>query len=303
MKLLTISLLVLSISSFASLGKDKESIKKMAGCYKVTFENAETFAVDPDYTEYYDRFKSGGLEWIFVDEETEQHISMQHLLIVAPKVIVKHWRQEWTHKDDHLYSFEGERFFKSRSIEPRIGFWTQAVYQVDDSPRYECSAPWVRWNNEINKKEYWECESNAPLPRREFSVRDDYNILVRNNRHEMVSFGHIHSHDGKKTLRSAGVDKVLVEEKGKNTYTKVDNALCMDAVEWWKSHERYWRDVRMVWNKVYNEKKDMEFLKSVDDKKLWEVLFALDNEMNETDDYNSDIVQIRVEAEIRKFMR
>lgn len=305
MRSILIFSLFVTLTSTALAGRraDKNSIKKMAGCYKVTFENAETFAIDPEYTEYYERFKSGGLEWIFVDEESRNRISLQHLLIVAPKTIVKHWRQEWNFRDTSLFTFEGDRFFRYREMKRQKNQWTQAVYQVDDSPRYECSAPWIRWSSGESKKEYWECESNAPLPRREFSVRDDYNILKRANRHDIVDIGHIHSHDGKKILREAGIDKILVEEKGKNTYRKVDDALCNDAIQWWKDHERYWRDVRVVWHKIFREKKDLHFLGKVEEKLLWQVLFELDEKMVQSENYDPLVVQNIVEAEIRKFLK
>ena len=52
---------------FGDYTKDVESIKKMTGCYKVTFQNAETFSLSKDY-QYHDRYKSGHvLECIIVD--------------------------------------------------------------------------------------------------------------------------------------------------------------------------------------------------------------------------------------------
>jgi hypothetical protein len=76
--------------------KDAEAIKKMCGCYEVTFDFAETFEYsdDPNYVRSevkHDR----GLEWVELVENEENKIVLQHLLIVGPpqkQSIVKHWR-------------------------------------------------------------------------------------------------------------------------------------------------------------------------------------------------------------------
>ena len=147
----------------------RDIIAKMAGCYQVTYQNAETFSLQEGY-QYRDRFKAGGLEWIVVDEQKDNEISLQHLLI-TPGNVTKHWRQQWLFEHRQLYSFEGDNRWQNRQYSPAQvqGQWTQKVFQVDDGPRYECSAPWLT----INGKIFWECETNAPLPRREFSQRQD----------------------------------------------------------------------------------------------------------------------------------
>ena len=100
MKKISISIfaLLLNISAFAhnNYNKDVESIKKMAGCYRVTFRNAETFSMSKNY-EYRGRFQSGPvLELVLLDSEKQGKISLQHLLVNGP-YIIKHWRQEWVH--------------------------------------------------------------------------------------------------------------------------------------------------------------------------------------------------------------
>ena len=79
----------------------------MTGCYKVTFQNAETFSPSKDY-QYHDRFKSGPvLEWIFVDSEKHGKLSLQHLLLAGPSII-KHWRQEWVYEGRDLFDYKGK---------------------------------------------------------------------------------------------------------------------------------------------------------------------------------------------------
>ena len=100
------------------------------------------------------------------------------------------------------------------------GQWTQKVYQVDDSPRYEGSASWIHRDG----KSYWENTTPAPLPRREFSKRSDYNVTMRGNRHEITSDGWVHDQDNKKIQKEDDSQFVLAHEKGYSTYTKVPDS-------------------------------------------------------------------------------
>ena len=282
---------------------DKEAIKAMTGCYLIKFQNAETFALTSDY-EYFPRYASGGLEWIFVDEETENEIELQHLLVIPGMPgggVLKHWRQTWHWENRDLYDFQGDNAwsFKEVAANAVLGEWTQKVYQVDDSPRYECSAPWVH----TGKKTYWECEADAPLPRREFSVRSDYNILRRTNRHELTSFGHVHDQDNLKVNRAAGVDSTIVMEKGYYTYTKRPDAECGAAPTWWQTHRRYWKDAQAVWDSIFGEKKDIAFQARVNNSLLWEKLFALDERFSASRDYDTQAVKSEVESAIRAHLR
>ena len=297
--ILVISLVFVNGVFAQNYSKDVESIKKMTGCYKVTFQNAETFSLDKDY-KYHDRFKSGpALEWIFVDSEKEGMVSLQHILIAGPHMI-KHWRQEWVYEETSLYHYEGDKVWTPRelSAEETQGMWTQKVYQVDDSPRYECSAPWIRYND----KNYWECSANAPLPRREFSKRSDYNIMKRTNRHEIVANGHIHDQDNIKVVKNGALVKPLVMEKGLNTYDSVPNHLCQKAVDWWKQHKGFWFNVRSVWDEVYGKRETMKFHNKVEGQTLWQGLFALDEAYGGKPEASSSQVRSKIKSTIEKYL-
>ena len=114
---LGVSFLMSSLSFGAltqSFDKDRSAIKAMTGCYDVTFQNAETFSPLKDYA-FHDRFSTKGLEWIFVNEETDKMISLQHLLI-TPVGIVKHWRQAWSYEDPIAYEFSPPLIWEKHSF-------------------------------------------------------------------------------------------------------------------------------------------------------------------------------------------
>ena len=210
---------------------------------------------------------------MIVDEKNK--ISIQHLLIVGSKqfpTIVKHWRQDWLYQNTDLYIYDKNDKWSFVNIDKKDvkGQWTQKVYQVDDSPRYEGTSSWVH----IDGKSYWENTAPAPLPRREFSKRSDYNVTLRGNRHEVTDSGWVHDQDNKKIQKDDGSQFVLAHEKGYSTYTRVPDEDCKAAVEWWEKNSNKWKMVRDKWNSIYGLNQDLALKPTVDDKKLYSYLFS-----------------------------
>ncbi len=278
--LLSLCLCLLSLQSFAQNSKkklDREAIKKMCGCFEVTFNFAETFSYSSDslYTPSHNE-TSKALEWAQLIIDEKDKISIQHLLQVgkpsAPH-IVKHWRQDWVYENTDFYKYNANNYWKYVS-KPKAAVkkqWTQKVYQVDDSPRYEGSGTWVH----VDGKSFWENTTDAPLPRREYTTRSDYNLTLRGNRQEITDFGWVHDQDNAKIIREAGKeDVVLAREKGYNTYVRVPDSKCKAAANWWKEHANKWALVRTKWNHVYDRKTDLSLAEKVENKALYKHLFA-----------------------------
>lgn len=273
----TLLLCLFALASVAQKKKkqDTESILDMCGCYEISFNFAETFAENNDY-EYHDNYYSGGLEWVFPIMNEKDKIVLQHLLVISDTMIIKHWRQDWLfeNRDLYVYNKDNTWMYKQLQVEAVKGQWTQKVFQVDDSPRYEGSATWVHYDG----KHFWESKADAPLPRREFSKRSDYNVMIRKNRHEITDYGWIHEQDNQKVVRGSS-DQKLASEKGLNTYTKVSDSKCKPAVSWWSENKQYWADVRAVWDEVFATEKQLDINMKVDDKIMFQRLFALGKEM------------------------
>ncbi|NRB51857.1 MAG: hypothetical protein HRU41_29565 [Saprospiraceae bacterium] len=270
---------VVSINAQTKKEQDIKAIKSMCGCYEVGFNFAETFNYSEDSAYKASKVKNDkALEWVQLVEEDKNTIVMQHLLLVGTrnnKRIIKHWRQDWLYenRDFYLYNADNSWNYVRKPIKEVAGQWTQKVYQVDDSPRYEGSASWVH----VDGKSYWENTTTAPLPRREATTRDDYNLTIRGNRHELTDYGWVHDQDNKKVIRKQGTeDVVLAEEKGWNTYKKVDDSRCKAAVKWWDENHVVWSNVRKSWDKVFAKKADLTLKSKVDDKRLFQHLFALE---------------------------
>jgi len=277
--------------------KDVEAINAMCGCYEIKFNFAETFAPDPNYA-FHDNYRSGGLEYVFPAEVSEDKIVLQHLLIIGDSMIIKHWRQDWIYENTNAYAYAGTNTWAPEPVPFAAveGQWTQRVGQVDDSPRYEGTAAWVH----ANGRHYWENASMAPLPRREFSKRKDYNIMLRRNRHEITSYGWVHEQDNDKIIREDNQDELLAQEKGWNTYTKVDPDKCALAVDWWKEHGDYWNVVRGVWDDLFATGHTVKLKKRVDGQLLFMRLFTMQDELKPN--FNPETARATVKATIMTYL-
>ncbi len=279
-KIILIPILILAFSFSANSQnkkkQDKEAIKKMCGCFEVEFNFAETFKYSKDSTYVPSKNKTtGGLEWAQLVDDDKNKISIQHILLVGPEsspYIMKHWKQDWIYENRAFHMYNGDNAWKYETKEKESvkRQWTQKVYQVDDSPRYEGSSSWVH----VDGKSYWENTTDAPLPRREYSQRNDYNITVRGNRQEITKDGWVHDQDNSKVIREENKEDIVVaKEKGYNFYKKVDDSKCLAAASWWIENYSKWETVRSKWNEIYSRKSNLELHSKVDGKPLYSYLF------------------------------
>ncbi|MGY3795080.1 DUF6607 family protein [Aquimarina sp. 433] len=284
------------VSQTSKKENDLTAIKSMCGCYEVSFNFAETFSYSSDSLYKPSKVKvTGGLEWAQLVVDEEDKISIQHILQVgnpAEPHIVKHWRQDWEYENQDFYLYDGDNNWKyvQKPQEDVTGQWSQKVFQVDDSPRYEGSASWIH----VDGKSFWENTTPAPLPRREYTTRSDYNVTIRGNRHEITETGWIHDQDNTKVIREIGKDDiVLAKEKGYNVYKRVDDKRCAAAANWWKEHHSKWALVRGKWDEVFARNKDLSLEQKVENKALYKHLF--------TDDYTAEAdINFIIESFVKK---
>ena len=270
---LIILILVSPIILNAKKKQDIEAIKEMCGCFEIDFKFSETFQFsnDSNYSKS-KNYNAKALEYAMLIKDEKDHISIQHLLVMGDYVI-KHWRQDWIYQNKDFLKYDGNTNWKymSKTKKDVKGQWTQKVFQVDDSPRYEGSATWVH----VDGKSYWENSSYAPLPRREYTKRNDYNIMIRGNRHEITKYGWLHDQDNFKVVKDLESDSevIIASEKGMNKYTKVDESKCNEAIKWWDENNQKWSFVLNKWNSIYSKKDDISLKQTVENKPLFSFLF------------------------------
>ena len=274
---LTLLLSGLLITTYAQKSEDIKAIKAQCGCHDVDFSYAETFSPNKEY-KFKDRYLAGGTEYVFVVEESKNKIVIQHLLAIGDTMVIKHWREDWTYEDSNLLSFYKDRQWKYNSLlkEKTKKAWTQKVYEVDDAPRYEGIARW----SHINDKHLWESTVDAPLPRREYTKRNDYNVMKRGNRIYINKNGYLHEQDNDKILRKDDGDVLIAQEKGLNNYHRTEANKCEIAQKWWAENGAFWHDVRAAWQEAFENHHDITIKQFVRGKMLDEEFKTIKKEKN-----------------------
>jgi hypothetical protein len=229
------------------LTADREAILGMLGEYKVSFDFRETVLLQPGY----ERAKpqtSGGNEVVILVEDAGDRIVLQHLLVSKDGHVTKHWRQDWHYEAAERFEFSEDQTWRIRPIAAEVtrGAWTQCVFEVSDAPRY-CGTG--KWNHKYGAATWTSDRSWRPLPRREYTKREDYNALNVENRHTIAPGGWTHEQDNTKTVRGTdGSSRTLAREFGFNDYVKTTEFDFGPAYRYWDATKDYWAQVRAEWD-------------------------------------------------------
>jgi hypothetical protein len=262
------------ICSFAQPANEQQAVKNLCGCFEVEFKYAETFAADTAY-KFHPRYQASGLEWVVAEESNPNKFVLQHLLLVDDSMVIKHWREDWEFEKSEWLVFNHDASWKlvTGDKEKTKGQWTQTVWEVDDAPRYQGSSKWVNSNG----KYYWENTADAPLPRREYTKRNDYNVMQRTNRIAITDIGWVHEQDNKKIVRKDGMpDTYLAEEKGYNIYRKTADSKCKQAAAYWEKHKQFWSTVRLSWMEMLKDKSSIHLVPKADGLLLYQQFDTLE---------------------------
>ena len=267
--------------------RDRRAILAMAGDYRTSFDFIETVG----FTEGYQPrapYQSWGTERVYVVANEPEFISLQHIIVMhfvdadgfeSDAMVVKHWRQDWQYEDEEVHAFQGRGAFVRRAVGEvsRKGAWTQTVYQVDDSPRYEAVGRWLH----ASGVSYWQSDDRRrPLPRREFSVRDDYQALYGSHRITITPTGWTQEEDALKLVldesnRPSSSQPYLAREAGLSRYDRVLDYDFSAGDKYWHETGTFWSRVRNYWNAVYKSESEFSFVKSVEGIPMFMALFGM----------------------------
>ncbi len=265
--------------------RDRRAILAMAGGYRTRFEFLETQGLSPDY-ERAKPYQSWGTEYVYVVRDEREFISLQHIMVMFFReggdtrgpVVMKHWRQDWRYQDTDILQYRGDHRWKTQKLSPGevAGTWSQTVYQVDDTPRYASYGHW-RHNASFSS---WESQRTwRPLPRRERSVRDDYQVLEGINRHVILPRGWLHEQENLKLrLAQAGTPAdppYIAREIGLNRYQPVTGFDFSAGDAYWEETGPFWALVREQWRRIIDTHTAFRVRPEKDGRALFSVLFEL----------------------------
>lgn len=295
-------------AELSRLERDRRAILAMAGSYRVSFDFLETLGFTPDYQPPRPYF-SWGTERVEVLEASERFISLQHTLVMFFKnedgsagepMLMKHWRQDWTYEPETLWTFRGDRTWQKVDAASPEGRWSQAVFQVDDSPRYEVMG---EWRHEGGMSTWRSDNCPRPLPRREFSVRADYNILEGVHEITLSPTGWLHTQHNRKLARDEDGSRYLGLEVGINRYEAISAPdLATPLAASWQKSAPYWQQVREAWSELLGSRDQVRLRPEVEGAKLWQVHFARAGELEQqiSPDHSDDARHAR--ETLRRFL-
>lgn len=247
--------------------RDRRAILAMVGTYRVTFDFLEvvpfvlaTTATDKSRAPY----QSWGTEKVYVDEDDGKSISLVHILemrivqqdgSISEPMVTKHWRQDWQYEPSHIVEYRGRDQWRRRKLtgEERKDCWSQTVYQVDESPRYASTG---RFQHSPSFSTWLSAETWRPLPRREWSVRDDYQVLIGTNRHTMTATGWVQEENNLKgvltqTRALATSNPFVAREYGVARYERTRDADFSGADQYYQRTKKFWDQVRDEWTSTF----------------------------------------------------
>ena len=171
-----------------------------------------------------------------------------------------------------------QTWFPRQQDRTGTGLWTQAVYQVDDSPRYTWLVNGViNWGQSLGESGF-----QASSPRREISIRDDYQLLEGTHSISLTPTGWVHEQWNRKLQQSSALAKTpryLSAEYGLNRYQHIDRPSLDAASDYWQRTGRYWEEVRAAWAEILQQDEPIKLKKRVAEKPLYQYHFEYAEEL------------------------
>lgn len=269
----------------SSFERDRRAILAMAGDYRVTFDFLEidTFPTPGPRDKPY---QSWGTERVYVDSDGGKTLSLVHILdmrvvqadgSLSDPVVTKHWRQTWQYEPTDVVEFKGRDRWERRHLSPAEsqGTWSQTVYQVDESPRY---ASLGHWSHSASFSTWLSGDTWRPLPRREWSVRHDYQVLLGTNRHTITATGWVQEENNLKTVLTEDrtIDPArpyVAREYGVARYSRIRGGDFAAADEYYKKTRAFWDGVLGTWHQLFVGHPQITLRAPVDQAGLFHKLF------------------------------
>ena len=245
--------------------RDRAAILAMAGDYRASFDFLETAVFIPGKRASPARpYRSWGTERIYVAADSGAFISLQHIMVMffedekgvrQGPMVMKHWRQDWRYEPASLSRVSGPRTSgpgatwarrSARAPGPnRCTTWTTrpATPRRDAGSITPPSRPGAA------------LPTRRPAPRREHTVRSDYQVLEARNRHTIMPTGWLHEQDNLKLASGFGrqgryCPPYLAREAGVDRYDLIQGFDFSAGDAYWKATSPFWSEVRARWAAV-----------------------------------------------------
>ena len=131
-----------------------------------------------------------------------------------------------------------------------------------------------------------------PLPRREFSVRKDYDFLQSRIRITVIPTGWIQEEDALKVSMNRKENEgtsppiYLAREAGLSRYELITDFDFAKSDAYWERTSKFWNSVRHIWDGIISERTSFHLVSEKDGKYLFAQIFSAAEEskdLNEAD--------------------
>ena len=291
----------------SKMERDQAAIRGLAGDFKASFDFLETLVFlhggVPSQP-----YRSWGTERVLLIEDRPGLVELQHMLVMSfidtkgeiqGPFVMKHWRQRWEFEADKIHAYKGHRVWENHLLpnDSSESRWVQTVYQVDDTPRYALVGEWQ------HHKTHSQWSSRAgyrPLPRRERSVRDDYNVLDGINRITVLPSGWVHEQDNLKRVLPAPSDasneaSVVARELGINRYQRITDFDFSAGDEYWEKAGPFWAKVRYAIDARIQKSPKMRIANRCNGSASYELFFAQASNFMTAEDNDSTEVDEQID--------
>jgi hypothetical protein len=274
-----ISLQEAGISNFE---KDRRAILSMLGQYRVSFDFVEVAGFKENFTPARP-YQSWATEFVYLIEDRKNFISLQHVLVmffkdndgkISDPMVTKHWRQDWHFQDSVINEYKADDTWNKRTLSfgQIKGKWSQSVYQVDDSPRYQSIG---KWRHKKGYSEWISAETWRPLPRREFSIRNDYDLLIGTNKQTITPNGWIHEQSNLKVILNDDSQQPIAKEIGLAKYERIKNHDWSAGELYIQNTYRFWKLIRDSWSKILDQNDSITIKQYLNNQALYQSMFIM----------------------------
>jgi hypothetical protein len=273
--------------------RDRRAILAMAGSFRVSFDFLEVASYAAP-AKPLGPYQSWATEKVYIDRDEPGFVSLVHILEMrmldkagkpSEPFVTKHWRQDWRYEPGTLVEYKGIDRWQQRPVADidKRGAWLQTVYQVDESPRY---ASLGRWQHSASFSTWISGDTWRPLPRREWSVRDDYQVLLGTNRHTVAPTGWTQEENNLKAVLTAQREldpakPYVAREYGMARYERLLDADFNAADRYYERTRSFWDRVRATWSAAFTQQGTLTLRGPVDKLSLFTPLFERADQINE----------------------
>ncbi|MCD9461026.1 DUF6607 family protein [Marinibactrum halimedae] len=299
----------LQSKNISTFERDRRAILAMAGPYRTTFDFLETVQYQAPKKSV-QPYQSWGTEYVYVIADEGDFISLQHMMVMvfvqedgalSEPMVMKHWRQDWRFEDSELLEYQGDNTWKTSRRSPIDvkGHWSQAVFQVDDSPRYEAIG---QWEHNASFSSWKSTKTWRPLPRRESSVRNDYQVLEGFNRHTVMATGWVQEEENLKRVSVSTGSEYIAKEQGVARYERIKGFDFSAGANYMALAGQFWADVRAVWADKIKQHPTLALTKTVEGQALFMPLFQYAQSVMTRGQYSSKEGKRYAEETIERYL-